>query len=104
MFHNQFLCAVNSAKENAGVSNDTFTAWQAEVCAGFISRKQYSLSDNWNDEPELEIKPFAKATANQAVVLDAMSKKLIFSIRVTNTSQDVYTLYFCWSRLERDTL
>jgi hypothetical protein len=46
MFHHQFSYAVTSAKENAGVSNDTFIAWQAEVCAGFTSRNQYSLSSN----------------------------------------------------------
>eukprot|EP00957_Ditylum_brightwellii_P072194 5487976-Ditylum_brightwellii.AAC.1 len=48
---------------------------QAEVCAGFMSRNQYSLSGEWIDEPELGIKPFAKTIANQTVVLDNMSKK-----------------------------
>ena len=76
IFNNQFCYAVTSAKENAGVSNDTFIAWQAEVCAGFTSRNQYSLSGDWIDEPELGIKPFAKIIANQAVVLDNMSKKV----------------------------
>jgi len=64
IFHNQFCYAVTSAKENAGVSDDTFIAWQAEVCAGFTSRNQYSLSGDWIDEPELGIKPFAKTIAN----------------------------------------
>eukprot|EP00957_Ditylum_brightwellii_P176815 13468456-Ditylum_brightwellii.AAC.1 len=51
-------------------------AWQAEVCAGFNSKNQYSLSGDWNDEPDLQIKPFAKTVTNQAFVLDTMSKKV----------------------------
>eukprot|EP00957_Ditylum_brightwellii_P175653 13374267-Ditylum_brightwellii.AAC.1 len=63
----------NRSKKRA--SNDTFMAWQAEVCAGFNSKNQYSFSGDWNDEPDLRVKPFDKTIANQAVVLHTMNKK-----------------------------